>query len=87
MGVIVWIIFGALIGWLYSLLVDTDRQPNMLYDMLSGIIGALIGGFMMNMIGFGGITSFNLYSLILAILGALVSLWTYRMFAQSTSSD
>lgn len=78
MGIIVWIIFGALIGWLSAVLTDPSRQQDFFGNVLAGIVGALIGGFLMNSLGFGGITSFNAPTLIVATVCAFVSLAVYR---------
>lgn len=75
MGIILWIIFGALAGWIASMLMGTDAQQGALMNIVVGIVGALAGGFLMNLIGFAGITGFNLYSFGVAILGAVVLLW------------
>lgn len=75
MGIILWIIFGALAGWIASMLMGTDAQQGALMNIVVGIVGALAGGFLMNLIGFAGITGFNLYSFGVAIFGAVVLLW------------
>jgi uncharacterized membrane protein YeaQ/YmgE (transglycosylase-associated protein family) len=51
MNFILWIIFGAVAGWLASIIMKTDRQQGLLMDIILGIIGAFIGGFVMNMFG------------------------------------
>lgn len=80
MGIILWIVFGALAGWLASLIMKTNRQQGALGNIVIGIIGALIGGFVMSLIGKSGVTGFNLYSLLVAILGAVLLLWLIRAF-------
>ncbi|HUD02926.1 MAG TPA: GlsB/YeaQ/YmgE family stress response membrane protein [Candidatus Paceibacterota bacterium] len=70
MGVIIWIIFGALVGWVASMLVGGGG--GLLADIIIGIVGSLIGGFVMSFFGYGGVNGFNLYSFLVALLGACV---------------
>lgn len=74
MGILLWIIFGALVGWIASLVMKTDAEQGVVLNIVVGIVGALIGGFLMNFFGQTGITGFNLYSLLVAIIGAIVLL-------------
>ena len=76
MGIILWIVFGALAGWLASMVAGTNE--GVLGNIIVGILGAVIGGFIMNTFGAAGVTGFNLYSLFVAILGSIVLLWIYR---------
>lgn len=76
MGLIVWIIIGGLAGWIASLIMGTNQQQGCLMDIVVGIIGALIGGFIINGL-FGGntpILAFSWGSLIVAIIGAVILL-------------
>lgn len=72
MGLLLWIIFGGLVGWLASLVMKTDAQQGTLLNIVVGIIGALVGGLIMNFLGYAGVTGFNLYSFLVAILGSIV---------------
>ena len=72
MGIIIWIIFGALVGWIASLIMKTDAQQGLILNIVIGIIGAVIGGWLMSFFGYTGVTGFNLYSFLVAILGAIV---------------
>lgn len=74
MGIILWIIFGALAGWVASMIMKTNQQQGLLLDIVVGIVGALIGGWIMTIFGEGGVDGFNLYSFIVAVLGAIVLL-------------
>ncbi len=78
MDIILWIVFGALAGWLASLVMHTDAQQGGLANIIVGIIGAVIGGFVMSLIGQSGVTGFNLYSLLVAILGAVILIWLVK---------
>jgi uncharacterized membrane protein YeaQ/YmgE (transglycosylase-associated protein family) len=72
MGILLWIIFGALAGWIASMIMKTDAEQGALGNILVGIVGALIGGFVMSSLGSTGVTGFNLYSLLVAVLGAVI---------------
>lgn len=73
MGIIAWIVLGAIAGWVASLITGSDR--GIVGDVLVGIVGALLGGFLMNLFGQSGVSGLNLYSLLVAVLGAVVLLW------------
>lgn len=72
MNILLWIILGLIAGWLASVLMRTNSQQGMVADMVIGIIGAVVGGFLMTMLGAAGVTGFNMYSLFVATLGAVV---------------
>ena len=72
MGIILWIVFGALVGWVASMIMKTDAQQGALLNIVVGVVGALIGGWLMSFFGKTGVTGFNLYSFLVALLGAVV---------------
>lgn len=74
MGIILWIIFGAIAGWIASLIMKTDAQQGTLLNIVVGIVGAMLGGFVFNFFGEAGVTGFNLYSLLVAVVGAIILL-------------
>ncbi len=80
MNLLLWIIFGAIVGWLASLFMRTDAQQGALANIIVGIIGAAVGGFLMSTFGQPGVTGFNLYSMLVALLGSIVLLWIYKAF-------
>lgn len=79
MGIIAWIIFGALVGWVASLIMKTDEEQGALLNIVVGIIGAFIGGFIMSLFNGEGVTGFNIPSLLVALLGACVLLWIVKL--------
>lgn len=83
MGILLWIIFGALVGWIASLLMGTDAQQGMIGNIIVGMIGAVLGGWIMSFFGESGITGFNLYSLLVAILGAVVLIGLIKLIFRS----
>lgn len=78
MGIILWIIFGGLVGWVASLIMKTDAQQGILLNIIVGIIGASLGGFIMGGLGEQGVNGFSLYSFLVALLGAIVLIFIVR---------
>lgn len=78
MGIILWIVFGALAGWIASMIAGTNEQQGAVGNIVVGILGALIGGFVFSLFGGEGVTGFNIYSLVVAIAGALILLWIVK---------
>lgn len=74
MNIILWIIFGALAGWIASKLMKRDSSMGAVANILVGIVGAGLGGWIAKILGFGGITGFNIWSLLIAIGGACLVL-------------
>ncbi len=72
MGIILWIIFGALVGWVASLIMKTDSDQGAILNIIIGIVGAVLGGWLMSFLGEGGVSGFNLYSFVVALLGAII---------------
>lgn len=79
MGIILWIIFGALVGWIASMIMKTDAEQGALLNIVVGIVGAVIGGWIMSIVGGGGVAGFNLYSFLVALLGACILIGVVRM--------
>ncbi len=75
MGILGWMIVGALAGWLSSILVGKNDRKGCIGNIVVGVIGAFIGGFVMRIFGFDGITRFNLWSILVATLGAVILLF------------
>jgi uncharacterized membrane protein YeaQ/YmgE (transglycosylase-associated protein family) len=80
MGIIAWIILGALAGWIASKIMGTDAEQGWLANIVIGIVGALIGGFVFNVLGGSGVTGFNVWSLLVAVLGSLILLGVLKAF-------
>ena len=79
MGIIIWIIFGGLVGWVASLIMETDAQQGVMLNVVVGIIGAFLGGFIMNLLGQGGVGGFTVYSFIVVLIGAVVLILIVKM--------
>ncbi len=80
MDLIIWIVFGALVGWVASMVMGTGG--GLLWDIGVGIVGAVIGGFIMNALGQSGVGGFNLYSFLVALLGACILIAIVRALRQ-----
>ncbi|MEK7227829.1 MAG: GlsB/YeaQ/YmgE family stress response membrane protein [Patescibacteria group bacterium] len=76
MGILVWIIFGALTGWIASMIMRTEG--GLVSSIVLGIVGAIIGGVVMRLLGQGGVGGFNLYSILVAVLGACILIAVVR---------
>lgn len=79
MGIILWIIFGALVGWIASMIVGTNAEQGAILNIGVGIAGAVIGGWLMSFFGETGVTGFNLYSMLVALLGAVLLVSLVKM--------
>lgn len=74
-NLIIWIIVGAIAGWLASMVMRTNRGQSLMEDIVVGIIGALLGGFILDVIGVGGdVDGINIGSIIVAFFGAVILL-------------
>src|SRR5215813_11769828 len=80
MSIIAWIVLGLIAGFIASKLVSGSGQ-GLLMDMVLGIVGAVVGGYLFTALGATGITGFNLYSMLVAIIGAAVLLVIYHAIA------
>lgn len=79
MGLLAWLVVGAIAGWLASRVMRTNRRQGLLMDIVVGIAGAFIGGFLFNQFGSVGATGFNIWSIFVAFTGAVVLLALIRL--------
>jgi uncharacterized membrane protein YeaQ/YmgE (transglycosylase-associated protein family) len=79
MGIISWIIFGALVGWIASMFMGTNASQGLLLNIIVGIIGAFLGGYVMSLLGYGSVDGFNLYSFLVALVGAAALIGIVKM--------
>jgi uncharacterized membrane protein YeaQ/YmgE (transglycosylase-associated protein family) len=80
MSVLGWIVLGLIAGFIGSKIVNHSGQ-GFLLDIVLGIVGAVVGGFLFTALGATGVTGFNLYSMFVAVVGAVVVLWGYHAIA------
>jgi uncharacterized membrane protein YeaQ/YmgE (transglycosylase-associated protein family) len=78
MSFIAWIVLGLIAGFIASKIVNKSGE-GLLLDILLGVVGAVVGGWLFNVFGMAGVTGFNVYSLVVAVLGAIVFLVLYHL--------
>jgi uncharacterized membrane protein YeaQ/YmgE (transglycosylase-associated protein family) len=81
MGFLSWIVLGALAGWIGSMLVNRTGE-GVLRDILLGIVGGLVGGWIFQAVGSTGVTGFNAWSLLVAVVGSVIVLMLYHAFTR-----
>lgn len=79
MGIIAWIVVGLIAGLLAKLLMPGDDPGGLIITTLIGMAGAVVGGFLVGILGGVGATGFNIWSIVVATLGAVVLLFAYRL--------
>ncbi|MCC6793390.1 MAG: GlsB/YeaQ/YmgE family stress response membrane protein [Thermomicrobiales bacterium] len=85
MGLIVWIIIGALAGWITSMIAGTNEEQGWVMNIVLGIVGAIVGGFVWRLItGDGFEIEFSVGSLLIAILGGLIVSYLARFLKRAT---
>ena len=77
MSILAWIVLGLIAGFIASKIYVGSGQ-GILMDVVLGIVGAVVGGYLFDMLGAGGITGFNIWSMLVAIVGAVLVLWIYH---------
>lgn len=78
-NIIAWILLGGIAGWVASMLTNTSG--GLLQNIVLGIVGALVGGFLLNLSGQPGATGLNFYSLVVAVLGAVILIFLGRFLS------
>ena len=85
MSFLAWIVLGLIAGFIGSKLVNKTGE-GLIRDVLLGIVGAIVGGFLFNLFGAPGVTGLNLYSLFVAVVGAVIFLVVYHAIFRRTGS-
>lgn len=85
MDLLLYLVFGGIVGWIASMIMGTDAQQGVLGNIVVGILGAFLGGLIMNAFGQSGATGINLYGFLVALLGSVVLLWIYKAFTNRRS--
>jgi len=83
MGVLAWIIFGLIAGALAKFIMPGDDPGGFIVTTIIGIVGAVIGGFIAVQLGWGDVTGFDVRSFVIAIAGALILLFGYRLLKRA----
>ena len=84
MSILAWIILGLVAGFIGSKVVNKSGE-GMLLDIVLGVVGAVVGGFLFNQFGAAGVTGLNIYSLVVAVIGAIVVLVLYHLVIRGTT--
>ncbi|MEO7393053.1 MAG: GlsB/YeaQ/YmgE family stress response membrane protein [Ramlibacter sp.] len=86
MSFILWLIVGGIVGWLASLVMKTDGQQGILLNVIVGIVGAFIGGWLISpLVGMGTINDgFSIGSLVVSLIGAIILLAIVNLFRRGT---
>ena len=81
MGFLTWIILGLIAGFIGSKIVNKSGE-GLFLDIILGIVGAVVGGWLVGFFGFGGVSGLNLHSIIVAVIGAIVVLLVYHAISR-----
>jgi uncharacterized membrane protein YeaQ/YmgE (transglycosylase-associated protein family) len=85
-GILSWIVFGLIVGLVARWVVPGAAPGGCIADVIVGVVGALIGGWLYRLFGHAGVTGFNLPSLVCAFIGAVVLLWLLRAISGRTAA-
>ena len=83
MSILAWIVLGIVAGFIGSKLVNKTGE-GLILDLVLGIVGAIVGGWIFTFFGQAGVTGLNLYSLLVAVIGAVVVLLAYHAIRRAT---
>ena len=78
MGIIAWLVLGLIAGFIASKVINKSGE-GLLMDIVLGIVGAVVGGWVFSLVGASGVNGFNIYSMFVAVIGAIVVLLIYHM--------
>lgn len=79
MNIIAWIVLGGFAGWVASILMGTNQSMGLAWNVIAGIVGAMVGGLVFNVFGASGVTGFNWYSFIVATVGAVIAIGVVKL--------
>jgi uncharacterized membrane protein YeaQ/YmgE (transglycosylase-associated protein family) len=82
MSFLAWIVLCLVVGFIASKIVNKQGE-GLLLDIVLGIVGAVVGGWLFGLLGAGGVSGVNLYSLLVSVVGAIVVLFTYHLIRRS----
>jgi uncharacterized membrane protein YeaQ/YmgE (transglycosylase-associated protein family) len=77
MGILAWLVLGLIAGFIASKIVN-HTGSGIIMDIVLGVVGALVGGFVFSLFGATGVTGLNIYSMLVAVIGAVVVLFLYH---------
>lgn len=83
MSILAWLIIGGLAGWVASMIMKTNAEQGVIANVVVGVVGALIGGFVFSLLGGSGVNGFNIYSLLVAVVGSVILLAILKAFRKT----
>ena len=83
MGIIAWLVLGALSGWIASIIMNKNGSMGIMANIFTGIIGAFIGGIVFNFLGHQKVTGLNLHSVLVSVVGACILIWILGAITKS----
>ncbi|SFX28791.1 GlsB/YeaQ/YmgE family stress response membrane protein [Marinospirillum alkaliphilum] len=88
MGIIIWLIMGGLVGWIASMIMGTNAQQGIILNIVVGIVGALIGGWLISpMFGYGSINEgITVMSFVVSLIGAVILLAILNLFQRRSKA-
>lgn len=78
MNIVGWVVLGGLAGWIASKFVGTDKQQGLVGNIVAGVLGGVVGGWVFSLMGGSGVTGFNPWSLLVAVVGAVIVLLIWK---------
>ena len=85
--ILFWVIFGGVTGWVASIIMNTNQEKSILRTIIIGIIGSVTGGVVSRMFAGPGVTGFNLYSIVVAVVGAALVLFVVNTVERTSSRN
>ena len=84
MSFIAWVVLGLVAGFIASKVINKQGE-GLVMDIVLGVVGAVVGGWVFRMFGMSGVTGLNIYSLVVAVLGAVVFLLIYHLLVRRSA--
>ena len=82
MSLLSWLVVGLVAGWIGSMVVNRGRGEGLIMDIVLGVIGAFVGGYLFQLFGHPGVSGINLYSIFVAAVGAMAVLFVYHLIVR-----
>jgi len=80
MNILLWLIFGAFVGWIASILTHANKRMGLLSNIIIGLIGSFLGGWIASLLGFGTFTSFSVNGMLISVGGAVLLIFILNLF-------
>jgi uncharacterized membrane protein YeaQ/YmgE (transglycosylase-associated protein family) len=85
MFILIWLVVGLIAGYLAKFVVPGEGPGGVIGDLVIGVIGALLGGWIFGLFGHSGVTGINIYSILVALVGAVILLFISRLLSRGRS--